>query len=63
MAIREPPILLVNFTMRWLECSHVLAQRPQRSLGGFSVGIPNAHTVASDSCDAVRPDSAHDLST
>jgi hypothetical protein len=40
MAIREPPILLLNFTMRWLERWHVLAQRPQMSPGGFSVGIP-----------------------
>ena len=60
MAIREPPILLLNFTMRWLECWHVLAQRPQMSPGGFWCASRNAHTVASDSCDAVRPDSAHE---
>jgi len=57
------------------ECSHLLAQRPQMSVhicwhnGRRGVLVAsrwasrNAHTVASDSCDAVRPDSAHELPT
>jgi hypothetical protein len=64
MAIREPPILLG-------ELHHALvgvfasagATAAEESWWLLGVHPATLHTVASDGCDAVRPDSAHDLST
>jgi hypothetical protein len=64
MAIREPPILLGELHHALVGSVRMCWRNGRRGvLVASRWASRNAHTVTSDSCDAVRPDSAHDLPT